>query len=935
MEKVFDVLDERIKDLLWDIEPSETQISAIPPILDGKNVLLVAPTGTGKTEAAMLPVFHGILKEKGRGVSAVYITPLRALNRDMLRRLEEWGKKLGIDVKVRHGDTSKYERRRQVENPPDVLITTPETFQILFVGKRLREILRDVRYVILDEVHELASSKRGVQLSIALERLERLRRGKIQRIGLSATVGNREEMARFMVGNERDCEIIDVPTAKSYEIEVLSPYSCEKDEKRAEELFVNSEMMAHLNLIRDTIDESRSILIFTNTRQMAEMLGSRLKMLGSSCDLHHGSLSREIRIKTEESFKRGDLKALICTSSMELGIDVGNVDNVIQYTSPREVGRLLQRMGRSGHGIQKISRGKIIATSPDDIMESWAIARRGLYGELSVIPMMEDSYDVLANQICGSLIERKSVDVKEIFNCVKRAYPYRNLGKEKFMEVLRELKRQRLVFFDFNNFDEEDEEKVVKIGGRTYQYYYENISMILDEKKFDVVDIVRREKIGSLDESFVISSVRRGSVFITRGDMWRIIDLDDEKIEVEPIKDPGGEIPNWVGEEIPVPFEVAMEVGRIRGIFSSGMNDERELLKRLSDYPVEENSFSKVYDLMRRQEGFIVPTDKVITIEGGENSAIINLCGGHRVNETLGEALSALISARFGMSVGMEIDPYRIKFTFPRRISADLIRRILIETDPGHLEGIIKLSLKNISLLKWKIIGVARRFGALSKGFDHRKISMDKFLHLFEDSIIFEEAAKEVLYDKMDLKNAKKVLEEIRKEKIKVLTSKITPIGSSGYSTSRALFCSEAADDTIIGVLKNRIMEDSVILFCLNCKRWRTKKKVKNVSEEIVCPICESRLIAALKPWEEEEIKLIKRGGGYSKEDEKRVKKVYRNANIVLSCGREAVIALASRGVGPDTAAKIVDKMRESEEEFYRDILDAERNFARTKRFWD
>ncbi|MEA2032317.1 MAG: DEAD/DEAH box helicase, partial [Euryarchaeota archaeon] len=388
----FSLLNAEIQNVLEKTEkfsaraPTEPQELGIPLILEGKDVLLIAPTGSGKTEAAVLPVFQKILeaKEKRRnseekGFYALYITPLRALNRDMLSRLEQWGVQLGITIEVRHGDTSTYARRRQALNPPDMLITTPETIQAMIPGKRLRENLKLLQYVIIDEVHELANSKRGTQLAVALERMAELA-GDFQRICLSATVGNPEEVAKFFAGCGREkMQVVNTDTVstKAIEIEVLNPKKTKRDENKAKELGVDPEVIAHVRTIRAAVKKCKSSLIFVNTRRAAEMLASIInKFEPGLIGVHHGSLSKEIRIDAEDKFKQGAIKGLICTSSMELGIDIGSIELVIQYTSPREVTRLVQRVGRASHFVQKISAGKVIALTPDDIAESLVIARR-------------------------------------------------------------------------------------------------------------------------------------------------------------------------------------------------------------------------------------------------------------------------------------------------------------------------------------------------------------------------------------------------------------------------------------------------------------------------------------------------------------------------------------------------------------------------------
>jgi len=356
MTNVFSVLNPNIQKHLATkniLEPTEPQIKAIPDILEGKNVLLIAPTGLGKTEAALLPIFHNFLKEKtpehdkkNKGMSILYVTPLRALNRDMLMRTIQWGKELGIDIAVRHGDTSQAERARQSIIPPDMLITTPETLQILFIGKRLRKHLEKIRWVIVDEIHELAGDERGAQLSVALERLYELKKEDnhdFQRIGLSATVGSPDEVAKYLGGiknnKPRNVTILEVDVTKHIDINVDLPTTQKSDYNNAKNLSMEPISFASLRRCKELIDDHVKTLLFINTRDGAEILASRFHMWdkGMPIGVHHGSLSKTARVEAEDEFKNGKLKSLICTSSLELGIDVGDTDFVLQYNSPREV----------------------------------------------------------------------------------------------------------------------------------------------------------------------------------------------------------------------------------------------------------------------------------------------------------------------------------------------------------------------------------------------------------------------------------------------------------------------------------------------------------------------------------------------------------------------------------------------------------------------
>jgi ATP-dependent Lhr-like helicase len=937
----FDLLSLQINSMLREqaiLQPTLPQERAIPLILDNENVLLIAPTGTGKTEAASLPILDKILTkkemqgEKSPGIKAIYITPLRALNRDMLRRFDEWGRRLKISIAVRHGDTGQSERRKQSLHPPDLLITTPETLQVMLTGKRLRHNLRTVRSVIVDEVHELASSKRGSQLSVLLERLVELS-GEFQRIGLSATVGSPEEVARLLCGTHRPCQIVRADVERFTQFRVVSPQPIKADYALAGHLECEPKLAAQIRWIRDAV-RSKKCLIFVNTRQAAEVLGSRFRQLGEPIGIHHGSLSVEARVEAEEAFKGGQLKGLICTSSMELGIDIGDVDHVIQYSSPRQVARLLQRVGRSGHGIGRMASGTIIATSPDDVAEACAISRRAGEGILEEIEVHQKPMDVLANQLVGLELDFDDIYLERILQIISRAYPFRDLKTAELEEVASQIEEHRLTRL----YDGQ-----LQRTRKARQYYYENLSMIPDEKRFKIYDIVGRKPVGTLDEAFVINFAKPGATFVARGEIWEITEIEEDEIKVVPIQR-SGEIPSWSGEEIPVPFEVAQEVGQIReaiGVILESepeLEGERQAVDFLTGkYPLDHEAAEELVELIKRQvkDHLPVPDHQQMVIEADGSSAVINSCLGHKANDTLGRAITAILSAKFGSSVAMDIDPYRIGLTLPKNMMAEEIARMLEEMEPDHIEPILEMTLKNTTLLRWKMVHVARKFGALSRDIDYQKISIAKLLGVFEGTPMYREALREIYHDRLDLKRAKKVLEKLGRGEITTVTSGPSPIGASGRGGGWDVTSPEHADAAVIELLKSRIMSDRVILFCVNCKKWKSLREVGRVPEQPECPLCGSRMVAALKPWEEEEIKVVKKPEkAKNAEDRRRTKRVFRNANLVLSYGKTAAIALASRGLGPETASRVVGKLQRDELEFYRDILKAEREYARTKRFW-
>lgn len=946
---VFDELNERVSLAAKEFslnEPTKPQQLAIPKILEGKHVLLIAPTGTGKTEAALLPIFSMCLSQRQPlGIKILYIAPLRALNRDMLTRLTQWAKALGLTIAVRHGDTAVRERELQAKQPPDMLITTPETLQAIMPGKRMREHLKTVRWVIVDEIHELAEDKRGAQLSIGLERLAELA-GEYQRVGLSATIGSPRKVAKFLVGSSRDVEIVDASDIKEMKISVECPMPSEGDVELAEKLFTGPTMAARLRRLRELINKHGSTLIFVNTREMAEILGSRLRLLDPSCSVgvHHGSLSKEVRIEAEESFRSERLKGLICTSSMELGIDIGAVDLVVQYMSPRQVTRLVQRVGRSGHRVGEPSVGVILAADPDDIMEAAVISKRTLEGALESSKVHEGALDVLAHQLVGLSLDKGSVGIDEALALVRQTYPYRNISRGELVKVLEQLDREGLVRLLGEKFERN------KAGWR---YYFSNLSMIPDVRRYTVDDLASRRSVGTLDEEFIVAHGEPGVSFICKGETWQVVEVDAERgrVLVEPVDDPLGAIPAWEGELIPVPFEVAQEVGLVRKtvarLLKQGARIEEVATSLAAKYPVSRQAAGLFVEYIRKylEEGLPLPTDDRVVAEIYGQFLVLHACFGSSVNETLARVLAPLFSARFGASIAIKVDPYRIALKFPTEIDENTVKETLRGLKPELIEPILTLTLKDSPMYRWRLVHVAKRFGAIRRDAELTKLNLRRLARAFEGTPIYEETMREIMFEKLDINKAKEVANLLCEGKIELaFVARPSSAGPTiiGWPILNELSAGELvvpkrAESEILRALKRRLNQHHVRLFCMNCLEWSALTKVERLPELPKCGKCGARLLTILPREHRQVMEIIRKRatGKRLSEDERRLaEKARRMADLILTYGKRAVLALCGRGIGPRTAARILAMGYKDEDDFYRAILYAERQFARTRQFW-
>lgn len=942
--------------------PTEPQSKAIPPIMAGKNVLLIAPTATGKTESALLPVMDALIKTKrgAPGIKVLYITPLKALNRDMLERLQWWCKRLDLRLGVRHGDTSTREREAQAMVPPDILITTPETLQAILPGRIMREHLASVKWVIVDEVHELAIDKRGSQLALALERLRYLKNGEFQIIGLSATIGSPDRVAKFLVGTERACEIVNVSVARAVQVEVFYPKADSEDYKLAEELYTYPEVAARLRLMKKLVEEHKSTLIFTNTRSITEILGSRFRVwdLNFLVGVHHGSLSKPSRINVERSIKEGTLHGIICTSSLELGIDIGRLDFVIQYNSPRQVTRLLQRVGRSGHRVGGIAHGAIVVQDSDDALESLVICRRSLAEDLEPADIPEKPLDVLAHQIAGLLLTKRRWSFEEALNIIRKAYPYRDLEEHELVAVLSYMHSRipRLLWFSA-------EDKVFLRPQRIkplYSYYFEHLSMIPEERHYLVIDEEEDVPVGVLDEAFVAEYASPGNKFIEGGRVWKILHVYGDRIYVKHEDDPTGAIPSWAGEEIPVPYAIANEVGKIRGFVKKEKEQElergsgvvekveigRELIK---SYPSSEETINRALDevVQHVKKGYPVPTDKLLTLERWQDHIILHCSFGLRANRTLAMLLAAVLSDQLGAPVGVQQDPYRILLkTDETALEPEDVEEIIL--DLAAKPGVEQLALKSLArsrLFKRRFIHVARRFGAIARDASLSELDVDNVIRSFEGSAVFDEALREAQDKDVDIALTAQLLNRLNAGELKIAVIKgeeVSPIAGIVEVIKRGyeLIPPERMHRVILKYVNARLLDESLTFVCTNCWRYTAVERINDVElEGMQCPECESKRIGALKADETEVRISISKGKEKSKS--KKASKLFddavQSAELISTYGKAALLTLAGKGLNVDDARDILKKEDAVNEHLIELIIESEkedlkRRFYRTKK---
>ena len=886
---------------------TEIQKKASPIVLQKKDCLVIAPTGSGKTECSVIPIFSILKRSKKKGkIKLLYITPLRALNRDVFRRITKYAHENTLSVEIRHGDTTQKDRKKINENPPDVLITTPETLMILLTQIKMLNALSELEWIIIDEVHELLSSERGSQLSLSLERLDFNSKFSLTRIGLSATVGNFAEAGKFIVGTKRKCKIIRDTSIRNYDVQIKYVNGTISDV--AENII---EYVLKLKL-------DSPILLFTNTRGEAEFLASILKEKSSmSIELHHGSLSKESREETELTLREGKSGIVVCTSSLELGLDIGSVELVIHYGSPRQVSKFVQRIGRSRHNRDASAQGLIITNNSDDEFEAQAILDRIQEGSIEEQKIHDGSLDVLAHHLVGLTMQMGEISIQDCFNLVVKAYSFRNLQIDTLVDVLDLLDANYLVFFDRTKM-------IFSKKGRAFKYYFENLSTIPDILKFKVFDSVGKKIIGSLDQRFVGDFGDSGNIFVLKGLQWRILNVDEKSftVNVEPFRGGGITVPYWEGENIPIDYNTAKKVGKFRSKVQNGS-------LKLTNTTIEKLNFNEIGD----EHNILIESNR------SQGSIVIHSCFGTKINSTISTLLSSMLSSILGSVVDSRSDGYRIVLSSRSRISEKLFIEVL--KDNYDLYSVVSASLTGTHNVNWRTWCVAKKFGIVGRGAIYDKKSARFLYERYSQTPLVHEAFRELFHDKYDLENSDLILRKIREDKFFIKWVDVNTFSKLAEPildhTTKYYSAPANLDQGILDLVKKRLEKTKHRLICARCGKWERVVETNEVKKILMCPYCKARQITATFYSDYDLPKIIRKkhlGKKLSSDEKHKFQRAWKVSSLIENFGKTAIVVISGYGVGADTAARILRNMVD-EDHLFKQIYEAERQYVVTRGFWD
>ncbi len=742
---------------------TEAQLLCVPAILAGESILLTSPTGSGKTLAGFLGVFDFLLRKLEAGtlrptVQCIYVSPLRALTYDISKNLrgpiEGMGLAKELTVHARSGDTKASERAKFRRKASHILVTTPESLAVMLAQESYTAHLAGCEFVIVDELHSFAGNKRGVDLTLSLERLEALgvrdagaeavdssstlgemaassmlRRSKssrrvaanstrvacaprtgICRVGLSATAAPLDLLARFLVGEGRTCRIAEAKVEKKSIVEVFSPIRRHPYPPAG---YTGARLYAEL---AELIRSRQSVLVFTNVRSAAEQLGLKLKELlpelAGQIETHHASLDRSVRLEVEDRLKNGELRAVVCSTSLELGIDIGAVDLVVMVATPKGVSRAIQRIGRSGHSLNRMSHGVLVATNVNDLAEATVTARRVRERALDPIRVQRQPVDVLAQHIVGLAMLGPSA-AEDVFALVRRAHPFAELEREEFDRVVQylegggaSLEKQYAGVFGKIRVDD----GVISLAHpRVARDFLVNIGTIVSESFVDV--FLKRRRLGSVEENF-IKQLQIGDLFVLGGRIVRLIDTELQAAYVERADGHLPTVPRWNAAKMPLTSGLARGVRRLRAEIAERLPNEQVADWLVEDYEISKANAEAILEQFRAQLTVSeLPVGEKLLIElyREENYShyFFHSLIGRSANDALSRIVAWRVKNRLGGNALVTIDDYGFLLTLRPFQEMPLEDWRLCFEREGAEEDLFA-ALRGSELVKWQFRGVAQ-----------------------------------------------------------------------------------------------------------------------------------------------------------------------------------------------------------------------------------
>nr|MBC8518629.1 DEAD/DEAH box helicase [Euryarchaeota archaeon] len=809
-EVIFSQLSQPVRDWFKDKFPDFTdpQKMAIPSINAGDNLLLCSPTGSGKTLTAFLGIIDKLIRKSLDGelekkVYCVYISPIKALANDIQKNLIEPlteiksrflpGRAKDIKVGLRTGDTSQSERQKMLRNPPHILITTPESLGLALASSKFRPLMADLSWIILDELHSLVPSKRGTLLSLTMALLDSVITTPVQRIGISATMEPLDEVAKFLVpvGDDTDkVKIAKISGARELDLDIILPHV-----RFGDPTFDHKQILdANVDRILDLVEAHTTTIVFVNTRKMTEEIVQKLRRLAGwdeeGIEAHHGSMNKQIRKDVEQRLKMGELRCCVSSSSLELGIDIGTVDCVVQLGSPGSIATALQRIGRASHHVGGIPRARFLPTGPHDLVELVALQGAIMSGEMDLLRFPENALDVLAQFMVGLTIVGEQ-DIDEVFELITTAWPYRALPYDDYIEVIDMLEDEKRLWVDW-------EENTIGKRGYSQMIYYTNLGTISPDNNYLVLN-TDGSMIGQLSSSFV-SSVRPGDVILLGGTTYRIQSIQGSRVNVTPVTGFRPTVPSWSGEALSRSPELSLAVLKLQKATMLALRRQRDPRRLLMEgYGLSRQISESVARFMEQHvaESFEVPGPNRIMMEqivGGVTTYMVTTCRGRAFNMTLGYFFAGVASAHdihvheisfdengFLIKMSDDIDPAAFPAVFEANDHRSVIERYLLDT---------QLFAKRFREVAGRSLIIPRRIGAEEvspQQFQQKADALLKNHRASEESLLMKEVFNEIFHADLDMIGLNQFVNDVVQGSSRILHTRVkvpSPIGMNLYMSA-------------------------------------------------------------------------------------------------------------------------------------------------------